>query len=337
MRGIHLRGVVGGFSLLVCLISTVFAQAVQASSTGHNTTAPYPPGTVIHAASCEQAPPQSVKDRATYTPAELARYGLPPRSPNEPFDHWAQMVRAAGKRVCDRKVTNLKNTMDLHYWNWAGNIADEPQSGGRSYSEVDANFYVPCVTTGNYDSNASFWVGLGGVTNKNNNLVQTGIDAHHLYVANNGWYTTSAAWVENLGDAQNPDENDVFYVDCGDKMWVKAYNGNCMYIVDIISGVNSNQCYGPNANNTTAEAIAERPGLGPPQSYTLLADFGSVVFHGVGLVENGSYIGMNQANHDYSNMWAIDGSHELAIVGPIQYDSTDQPPDMYTVTWKAKV
>jgi hypothetical protein len=63
-----------------------------------------PPGTVVHATSCEQAPPQSAKDRATYTSAELARYGLPPQTPGEPFAKWATMVRAAGKRICDYTI-----------------------------------------------------------------------------------------------------------------------------------------------------------------------------------------------------------------------------------------
>lgn len=54
------------------------------SSVGH---AGPPPGTVVHAATYEQAPPQAVKDRATLSPTELARYGLPPRPspPSRPF------------------------------------------------------------------------------------------------------------------------------------------------------------------------------------------------------------------------------------------------------------
>jgi hypothetical protein len=65
---------------------------------------PLPPGTVVHAASCEQAPPQSAKDQATYSAADLARYGLPPRTPGEPFDKWAKIVRNAGQRVCDYTI-----------------------------------------------------------------------------------------------------------------------------------------------------------------------------------------------------------------------------------------
>src|SRR5215813_4683034 len=38
---------------------------------------------------CEQPPPQSVKDRATYSAAELERYGLPPRTAAEPSEKWA--------------------------------------------------------------------------------------------------------------------------------------------------------------------------------------------------------------------------------------------------------
>lgn len=68
-------------SLLFGIVPETFASPAR-MKTG---TTLLPPGTIVHAASCEQAPPQSAKDRATYSAAELARYGLPPRTPGEPF------------------------------------------------------------------------------------------------------------------------------------------------------------------------------------------------------------------------------------------------------------
>ena len=144
-------------------------------------------------ASCEQAPPESVKDRASYTTEELLRYGLPLRQPGESFKLWAEVVRSAGKRVCDRQVTNLRShvfaTSDQHFTQWAGNIADEPNIfNPDTYSEIDTEFHVPCVTQGTSEAYAVFWVGLGGWNN--NNLVQTGVEANRVYVANYGWFTT---------------------------------------------------------------------------------------------------------------------------------------------------
>ena len=64
--------------IVMVLAALVFgAVPGRAVARGATTTAtPLVPGTVVHAASCEQAPPQLAKDRATYSAAELARYGL---------------------------------------------------------------------------------------------------------------------------------------------------------------------------------------------------------------------------------------------------------------------
>lgn len=326
-------------ALLIACLAASTATAWAAPRGGASSGAPIPPGTVIHAASCEQPPAQSAKDRTTYTAAEIQRYGLPPREPGESFDHWAQIVRSIGtKRYCDRQVTNLRThlqaTSDQHFTNWAGNIADEPNIfNPETYSEIDMDFYVPCVTAGQDDAHASFWVGLGGWNN--NNLVQTGVDAHRFYVANYGWASNYHAWVENYGDTQNPGENEVFPVSCNDHMWVRAggsEGSNCNYVADWTTGQYSDQCYGPGANQTSAEGIAERPSLNG--TVTILANFGTVTFRGVGITDNGSYKAMSAVNHDYSNMWSNDNSYTLATVGPIVNDPNDNPYDDYDVTWQ---
>jgi hypothetical protein len=120
-------------------------------------------------------------------------------------------------------------------------------------------------------------------------------------------------------------------------MYVKVWGGNCMFVEDLNNGHNSgNQCYGPNADGSTAEEIGERPldngylsGIAP------LADFHTVTFYGVGLTANGNYISMGSAISDYTNMWSYDYSHKLASVGGIQNDPGDPPYDKYSVTWLA--
>jgi len=175
------------------------------------------------------------------------------------------------------------------------------------------------------------WIGLGGLGNSY--LVQTGTFGQESYVANNGWVDTYQAWVENVGGINSPPRF-LFYVHCGDHMYVKVWGGHCMYIMRISDGLNSgNQCYGNNARTTSAEAIVERQ-----STDKLLGNFGTQTFHGVGITDNGAYLGMNQVPHDYTNMWSCWGlechnPYQIASVGSIQNDPGDVPYDKYTITW----
>jgi hypothetical protein len=325
------RSILMGSALALGLLSIFQTSAHAAAKPG-----PLAPGTVIRAASCEQPPAQSVKDRATYSPQELARYGLPTRSANEPFDRWAAIVRGAKERICDRTASSrvttphLQNPSDQHFKIWDGNIADGAPF--QSYTEIDMDYTVPCIANNTNDNGyMSAWVGLGGWNN--NNLVQTGTAAQAVYIANYGWSHVYKAWVENYGDPNNKYENDVFSVNCGDHMYVQVKNGNCMFVDRLSDGMNSYQCYGPAADSGSAEAITERPSINNVP--TSLANFGSVTFHGVGVTHNGSYYAMNNLTHDYSNMYSNDGSHILASCGPIQNDPNDPPYDKWTMSWVA--
>jgi hypothetical protein len=303
---------------------------------------------VVHAASCEQAPPQSVKDRATYTPAELARYGLPPRTADEPFDKWAKIVRAAGKRVCDY-------TVGTGHWGyfynsiWGGYVADE-SSPGQNYTEADMDYYVPCIT-GTPPSPAGSavmgaWIGLGGNTGVP--LVQAGTVDFQNWDPIHGYQNLYQAFVENTGtDVQNPDPPRYFFtMSCPTHIYVKVWGGDCMYVLDINNGVNTgDQCYGVSADNQSAEAIVERNKN--VVDYPYFTDFSSATFHGVGITDNSSYKAMNQVPHDYTeprDCLAAHGScsrtsltgwgNPLETVGSIQNDPNDVPYDQYTVTWK---
>jgi hypothetical protein len=310
-----------------------------------------PQGALVHPARCDQAPPQSVKDRATYSPAELARYGLPPRSPGEPFAKWAKIVRTATTRYCDYTIGTGPAFSEFKSDIWAGNV-DDQSSGAVKYTETDMDYIMPGTGTA---ANALYgaWIGLGGGENAyytgSRVLVQTGT---YAWTDSSGVSHFNAFW-ENTG-ASNSGANVFtgFTVRPNTKYYVKVWNGTCTYIQNVSTGANAgNGCAGGvNADGQTAEAIVER-------SYAYgakyLADFGSVTFDGVGVTGNGTYKGIGKFGHYYAQIYQCrlnslgdchrnpDGSlysplELLASVGPISDDLNDYPyyGVKYTVTWK---
>ena len=340
------RFLVSASSALVVLASLQFG--ILPNTAAHvmpQTANSLPPGTVVHAASCEQAPPQSVKDRATYSDAELARYGLPPRNAGLPLDKWAKVVRNARERVCDYTIgapvtvpgaippaQMYKNVF------WGGNFADESVSG-QNYTEADMDYYVPCVTgtpPGNELAGMSTWIGLGGsMFASQPSMIQVGATAYQSHE-----FLLYQSFVENTGGT-DVGQHKLFPLNCGDHLFVMVWGGNCMYLDRLNDGKNTgDQCYGPPNDGQSAEAIAERSHF---ESY--FADFGTVTFYGVGLRDNGSYLGMNQVPHDYNNVYdcnhwvsgdncTLFSNTRLAYVGPINPDPGDKPYDEYAVTWQ---
>lgn len=295
---------------------------------------------------CLQAPPQAVKDRATYTAAELALYGLPPRTPGEPLAKWQQIVRSAGKRVCSYHTSSDQFTTETNSKIWAGNMADE-SSAGQVYTETDLDYYVSCISTaeppGGDNAMYSAWVGLGGHSS-GVPLVQTGFAGFREYSSLNGWQNFYYTWVEdstaggNFGTNIHADY--LFGVNCGDHMYVKAWNTStqgCVYIERINDGVNSGDWCGNKGDQGSAEAIVELN----PDDAPYLADFGTETFYGVGITDNGVYHGMDKLPHEYFNLYlCVQGGlvctwgPEWADTGPITYDSGDPPCDEYSVTRK---
>jgi len=193
------------------------------------------------------------------------------------------------------------------------------------------DYYEPCPDNPQ-DSWESMWVGIGGYYYGENNLVQTGTSVHR-YWNGSKWVNDHEAWVENLAYS-NPYPQNLFTISCNDHMYVKVWNDNCMFVEDLNNGVNSgNQCYGPAADSRSAEAIAERPFVGG--SYSLLADFHTETFYGVGVTYNGYYDPMSGVPHDYSNMEGNDNKHDLTSTGPIVNDPGDTPYDQFAQTWLA--
>jgi hypothetical protein len=306
------------------------------------------PGAVVQIPNCVQAPPQSVKDRATYTAGELARYGLPPRAPNEPFAKWARVVRGAGKSDCSYVVGAAKTFAQYSNPAWTGDVADESKSG-QHYTETDMDFFVSCIT-GSAPNGASAeevpWIGLGGYY-YGGNLIQAGVDA-----VETGSSATYRVWVENLA-ASDPDPIyfDGFNLTCGTHLYVKAWDSGSLgrlFVMRISDGYNTrNQCYGPKSDEQSAEAIVEYPSKGHPNFANgdpYFADFQPQVFRGVGITDNGYYDAMNQVPYDSAvafelctlsnHTWINCKGDQLASVGPIGPVSNDAPGDQYTVYWQ---
>lgn len=328
---------------------TVAAAPMAGRAVAPSTTGVRPVGKLVHIANCLQAPPQPLKDRATYTPEELARYGLPPRTPGEPFAQWAAIVRSAGHRVCDYIASNDSYATEYNSWNWDGNYADQ-DVGGQVYTEADVNYYVSCITgtppanTGNAVYGA--WVGLGGVLGSRA-LVQAGTAGWQIYNSVNGWQTSYWTFVENT-HASDSGAHYMFPVSCGDYLWVKVWDSGstgCMYIQRIRDGENTgNQCYGPKSDELTGEAIVEFN-----YSQTNFAKFGSETFYGVGITDScncgyNGYKPMSGLPHDYNNLYECQPignfpvcsrfGDRLAWTGSINSDPGDPPYDQYTIYWQ---
>lgn len=313
-------------------------------------------GTHVHVASCLQAPPQSVKDRTTYTSAELAKYGLPPRSPGEPFAKWAKIVRGAGKRVCDYTI-GQERMAESNSFDYAGNYADQDISG-QHYSEADMDFFVSCMSTiaptpplfpGDSKSDLTTvgygaWIGIGGIQGAKD-LVQVGVSAIGTFnQESQTWqsitYTPFFEEPNNPADS-GPHNQTKFQLQCNQHLYVKAWDSGsvgCMYVQRISDGLNASQCYGKHSDELTGEAIVELS----PFVTEELGNFGTETFYGVGITDNQNYEAVSSLPHDYFNLYGCNpvGSfpcsmygHQLGSTGPIQNDPGDVPYDQYAITW----
>jgi hypothetical protein len=245
------------------------------------------------------------RDPDTYSNSELGKYGLLARD-NLDHNTWKQLVLKATHHSCLNKPIHVSSDSD----NWSGNVAD-----AKSYTSVSATWNAPCIQPGGANGYSSFWVGLGG--DGNQNLVQAGTESDY----SNG-HATYFAWIENL--VSNPYEAIEFYINCGNTMFSRVNNGNNMYIEDETTGAYYDAAYGPAANASTAEVIAERPTVNG--SYAPLADFRWVSFSGCLVQPKGaSTEGIGKAPHYYYTM------NGRVSVGPISSNGQN-----FQVNWKSR-
>ena len=300
------------------------------------------PATTVLVPQCAQ-PPQQV-DHATFTTAQLARYGLPQRRSGESLAHWQQVVRAAKNRVCQGQLgklthhplvspraTTTATVSDEEYTNWAGNIAN-----AYGYTEAVGEWTVPCLSLLLHDDGASAWVGLGGSRiDGGGNLVQAGTSSLEYSDFPGHWYATYAAWIEDYPN--DPTDVIAFSVNCGATMyadvWQDYTNGNPVRANMFISDWSSGQYWSAYntqalANASTAEWIVERGNANSGN----LANFHSVHFTGCYAVRYGTTNSPINLPHNYSTM--IWNGDTLARVGPLYGDQNDSWAN-FTVNWVA--
>ncbi|MGH7866674.1 MAG: hypothetical protein ACREP9_03335, partial [Candidatus Dormibacteraceae bacterium] len=149
---------------------------------------------------CKQPPPGI--DWSQQSDAVLMSYGLPTHAMigNDP-KKWANFAHL-GKHTCDSKPN--KNNKHSHP---SANTTSQPAWSGwwatnytRGYfTEADSNFYVPTVKScgGNTQTNASDWVGVGGVDTSPEVLVHAGVAVESDYNDITGQCdTTVTPWYE---------------------------------------------------------------------------------------------------------------------------------------------
>lgn len=303
--------------------------------------------------------PPAHLDLLNTSPQLLQKYGIAPRA-GEPLSKWLAMESHVKHHVCSSYLTNdaptklLTNSgsgkgpfvsRELPSSIWAGKVDDQNcvsttgnlscDDGSHWYTETDTDYYINCPSvTSQIAANATMgeWAGLGGV-GYYSELQQGGIAVDYstygavvvvtlyaFYEWVGPWGTTSARYL-----------NFLYGLDCGDHMYTKVYNGNCVVIINLTHNWTWSGCNGPAATTNTAELILERAGSnGVP--------YGSdTTFYGAGATdtyENPSYVTYGSQQHDYFNVYnpeVVASANKMLNTGPIQNDSGDPPYDQYTV------
>jgi Peptidase A4 family len=308
--------------LVVCLVGVIVLGGVLSGFVNPHAAHA---SSVPPSSSCQQ--PDHIRDPQTLSASERKAQGYLPQMNGRDTSALDRTYRQHGTHICTTTPTQFKNLgADFEQDNpqWDGNVAYQRDSSNGLYPGVYGIWEVSCLPKGTNDD-YSTWVGLGGVNNSN--LVQAGVHGF-----NRGSGPHYNAWVENLADPNNSNEQDVFPVNCGDTITAEIDAPNSFFISDTQTGDTYSQSFGPAANETTAECIVERPIVGGGLAYGL-SNFGTETFD-VCQVEStgwGYFDGMGHAYHFFFNLVSRDGTHQLAYTGPLTNDSQGT----YSVHWKA--
>lgn len=214
---------------------------------------------------------------------------------------------------------------------WAGKVADQdcgPYCDDHSftYTEIDADWYIPCITVTSASpiAQASQWLGIGGTT-PNYGLIQAGSATDQTYEGGGKYQMSYAAWWEwVIGSNTNYQQNVNIGAGCGTHLYVRVSAPNCYFLDNLNNHDYFSTCSGYYGEENTAEGILERVGEhGIP--------YGSdVLFKGVGITETTyGYISMGAAWHDYFDLNYDNGL--MANPGGIISDPNDPPYDDYWV------
>ncbi|MDP9331913.1 MAG: G1 family endopeptidase [Actinomycetota bacterium] len=142
----------------------------------------------------------------------------------------------------------------LRSTNWSGSVQVAPNS--TNYTAVKATFTVPTVTTTPGYQYSSAWVGIGGFTSTDKNLVQTGIEADNANGSAQYWAWTDLppAGAQRLPLAVHAgDVVTASVIEVGNNVWT-------MTVQDVTTGTSASRTaiVSPSPKHS-AEAILERP------------------------------------------------------------------------------
>ncbi|HKW19885.1 MAG TPA: G1 family glutamic endopeptidase [Ktedonobacterales bacterium] len=169
---------------------------------------------LVNAAGTCLQPPTNL-DLATLSDSALVQYGLLPRPRDvSQIAKWEEVIHHSLHRSCSQVATNRvagRHNTD----NWAGNVAT-----GSGYTDIYANWHVPCVSGTTRPSYSAQWVGLAGYTN-GGNLLQIGTEQN---IDSNGGAHYDAWW-EDLADPQFKNLNVInnFPVGCQDYVYASTF------------------------------------------------------------------------------------------------------------------
>ena len=266
------RGVSGGPS-----IDSLLAALPQTTVTGDATKT----GSIVTINNCIQ-PPSNV-DHATFTDAQLAKYGMPLREQFQSAAVFDKVVRADKHRDCQAQVGSAKDhrTQEGAKAAARANKADgevmTTSSAWGGYVELAGNWSstivdwaVPNFASCDLYSGQSYWGGLGGYGNVH--LTQSGTDSWCDGAGPWPWEGDyEDAWVENYGNQSGISgynsnfNNEVYYAtnfqpNIGDQM-VAIEGGNSMYVGDSTQGTSFSMTFGPKGDQQQFDAIDEYLGL----------------------------------------------------------------------------
>ena len=330
------RRVIMGVSVLMMLVSSLAFHIVPQSHTAAATTCVSPPASV---------------DNTTLSNTDLLRYGLPLRGTMS-MTKWKLMIGNAKHRTCLHEANNNISQhlgskhapqsgkipfAQINQYSWAGYKADGADG---PYTEADAVFYVPTVTTiPNYAEDLWTWVGVGGFYGP---LVQAGVvqsnnDSYVGPTPNYAFYENYPSEIEQTINCptNNPHSNTPCIIAPGDRMQVEVKYTNYFYVGD-----GTQQWYfslqggGPNASETTAEWIVEYPDCPTAD----IMKFQPITFYGMGDTEsNGTYTGPYWQTNDYYTLLQCVSPYSIAAYpGPLIYNTTYGPPNnSNTITWNS--
>lgn len=244
-------------------------------------------------------PPANV-DLTTLSDDQLANYGLLPHpQQTDRLAKWREVIRHSLHHYCGPDVHTDLHASRINDGAWSGNVAT-----GGGYTDVQANWHVPCVLATTKPANSVQWVGLAGAQ-QGGNLLQVGTLQNISSTGSAVYY----AWWSDLGDPSYQNVTKLYNVGCQDYVFGEA-SSTTVYLDDYTNNtyVSRSDTAHP-AGNQTAEWIVEREGS--LLTYPPLANFSpyEATFYYTEADQNGVVKNVGHTTHDSVYMCSLDLFH----------------------------